>query len=61
MIGLTPRYSFINSDRFPTDFVFQLTAQEWNALRSQTVTSKKSSAHVMWSGLRGCLLDPLPF
>jgi hypothetical protein len=37
-----------NSDRFPADFMFQLTAQEWNALRSQTVTSK-SSAPVMRS------------
>jgi hypothetical protein len=31
-----------NSDRFPANFMFQLTAQEWNALRSQTVTSKSS-------------------
>jgi hypothetical protein len=29
-----------NGDRFPKDFAFQLTKQEWKALRSQTVTSK---------------------
>jgi phage regulator Rha-like protein len=30
-----------NRDRFPTDFMFQLTAKEHNSLRSQFVTSKK--------------------
>lgn len=29
-----------NSERFPSDFLFQLTDQEWNALRSQNATSK---------------------
>ncbi len=29
-----------NMARFPTDFIFQLTAPEWAALRSQIVTSK---------------------
>jgi hypothetical protein len=29
-----------NIARFPTDFMFQLTAAEWTALRSQTVISK---------------------
>ena len=29
-----------NEERFPTDFVFQLTAEENEGLRSQTVTSK---------------------
>ena len=33
-----------NSERFPADFMFQLTVQEWNALRSQTVTSKGLSS-----------------
>jgi hypothetical protein len=28
-----------NIDRFPADFMFQLTAQEWSVLRSQFVTS----------------------
>jgi hypothetical protein len=28
-----------NSDRFPIDFMFQLTPPEWDALRSQTVTA----------------------
>jgi hypothetical protein len=30
-----------NSDRFPEDFMFQLTADEWQSLTSQTVTSKQ--------------------
>jgi phage regulator Rha-like protein len=30
-----------NRDRFPTDFMFQLTAKENDSLRSQIVTSKK--------------------
>jgi DNA-binding PadR family transcriptional regulator len=30
-----------NSDRFPPDFVFQLTDQEFDSLRSQFVTSKR--------------------
>ena len=29
-----------NRERFPQDFMIQLTASEWAALRSQTVTSK---------------------
>lgn len=29
-----------NPIRFPSDFMFQLTNEEWEALRSQTVTSK---------------------
>src|SRR5271165_6426650 len=28
-----------NADRFPKDFMFQLTAKEWSNLRSQFVTS----------------------
>lgn len=28
-----------NLDRFPTDFMFQLDADEWESLRSQSVTS----------------------
>lgn len=34
-----------NLERFPADFMFQLTAQEFNHLRSQTVTSS-------WGGRR---------
>jgi hypothetical protein len=30
-----------NKDRFPKDFAFRLTEGEWEALRSQTVTSKE--------------------
>ena len=28
-----------NADRFPEDFMFQLTAQEWSNLKSQIATS----------------------
>lgn len=34
-----------NRDRFPADFVFQLTAKEDKILRSQIVISSSSSAH----------------
>lgn len=30
-----------NNDRFPDDFMFELTMEEFNSLRSQFVTSKK--------------------
>jgi hypothetical protein len=30
-----------NAVRFPADFMFQITAEEWAALRSQTVTSNE--------------------
>lgn len=31
-----------NMERFPSDFMFQLTENEWEYLRSQIVTSNKS-------------------
>jgi len=31
-----------NIERFPYDFMFQLTDEEWNVLRSQIVTSRES-------------------
>ncbi len=31
-----------NSDRFPSDFMFELTAEEYDSLRSQIVTLKNS-------------------
>jgi phage regulator Rha-like protein len=31
-----------NSERFPSDFMFQLTQDEWDILRSQIVTSKNN-------------------
>jgi len=39
-----------NLDRFPDDFMFQLTDDEMEILRSQMVTSKNAE-----SSLRGCL------
>ena len=43
-----------NADRFPEDFMFQLTAQEWANLRSQIVTSssevvENEDNELMWS------------
>jgi ORF6N domain len=32
-----------NATRFPADSMFQITAEEWSALRSQTVTSNEGS------------------
>lgn len=31
-----------NADRFPDDFIFQLTSDEWKSLRSQNATLKMS-------------------
>src|SRR5580700_10189251 len=33
-----------NADRFPQDFMFQLTAPEWTNLKSQIVTSSSEAA-----------------
>ena len=33
-----------NLDRFPADFMFQLTPEEWQPMRAQTVTSTPGSA-----------------
>jgi len=35
-----------NIDRFPSDFMFQLTEKEWNILRSQFVTANESFSKV---------------
>lgn len=35
-----------NIERFPPDFMFQLTENEWNALRSQFVTSNRGGRRV---------------
>ena len=35
-----------NKDRFPLDFMFQLTAEEWNSMRSQFVTASPKSAGI---------------
>jgi len=36
-----------NIDRFPADFMFELTAEEFKDLRSQTVTSKRGGTRYM--------------
>ena len=43
-----------NLKRFPKDFMFQLTAAEWEALRSQSVTLnlKSQFATSSWGGMR---------
>ncbi len=39
-----------NRERFPSDFVFQLTSEETRSLRSQIVTSKRGGArHAPWA------------
>src|SRR5215208_4902266 len=55
-----------NSDRFPADFMFRLTAQEWKAIRSQSVTA--SVAGTNWSQIvtssskhRGGVYQPYAF
>jgi hypothetical protein len=35
-----------NIDRFPPDFMFQLTEDEWETLRSQSVTSKNAESNL---------------
>ena len=39
-----------NSDRFPKDFRFQLTAQEWADIRSQIATTSSKSIHTEGDG-----------
>jgi hypothetical protein len=46
-----------NMERFPRDFMFQLTPQEVTNLRSQTVTSSSGSRR-SWGGRRSL---PYPF
>ena len=41
-----------NLDRFPSDFVFQLTVQELGLLRSQFATSSSGSQQRAWGGRR---------
>ena len=37
-----------NRERFPSDFVFQLTAKEFQSLRSQFATSKRPRSFKLW-------------
>ena len=41
-----------NAQRFPADFMFQLSPQEWNSLRSQTVISNAAGVGVGRGGRR---------
>ena len=41
-----------NQERFPDDFMFQLTDKEWANLRSQIVTSSLPSEKASWGGRR---------
>ena len=41
-----------NIDRFPEDFLFELTAKEWKNLRSQIVTSSLPTKPASWGGQR---------
>ena len=38
-----------NKERFPDDFMFQLTKEEWNVLRSQIVTLEDSKSQIATS------------
>jgi hypothetical protein len=40
-----------NINRFPDDFMFQLTKEEWNALRSQIATIEDSKSQNVISNL----------
>ena len=35
-----------NIDRFPSDFMFRLTAKEWNFIRSQNATASSLNADI---------------
>jgi phage regulator Rha-like protein len=37
-----------NADRFPDDFMFQLTKEEWDILRSQFVTANKYTSKIRY-------------
>ena len=37
-----------NAERFPSDFMFQLTQDEWNILRSQIVTANENLSKVRY-------------
>ena len=52
-----------NRQRFPADFMFQLTAEEAAALRSQIATSKKNSSQFAMSSAkhRGAVYRPYAF
>jgi hypothetical protein len=62
-----------NADRFPEDFMFQLTAEEWKNLKSQFVTSSSEVSQIEgvltnWSQIatsstrhRGAAYRPLAF
>lgn len=39
-----------NIERFPEDFMFQLTKGEWEILKSQIVTSNSLDLHLITSG-----------
>ncbi|MBA4407188.1 DNA-binding protein, partial [bacterium] len=41
-----------NSERFPSDFMFQLTTDEFKNLRSQIVTSSLPGQRAGWGGRR---------
>lgn len=51
-----------NKARFPSDFAFQLTKEEWDSLRCQTGTSKSGSGGLRcWHGWIDFSLFLIPF
>ena len=43
----------LNADRFPDDFAFELSKEEWGTLRSQSVTSKSHGGQNAINGSSG--------
>lgn len=41
-----------NIERFPEDFMFQLTEEEWQNLKSQNATSSPTDGKASWGGRR---------
>jgi hypothetical protein len=53
-----------NLQRFPADFMFRLTSQEWGAMRSQTVTASPPAAmmsQIVTSSRRKLIAPPYAF
>ena len=45
-----------NVQRFPEDFMFQLSNEEWENLKSQIVTSSSAATPTNWGGTIGAAL-----
>src|SRR2546423_10967951 len=50
-----------NADRFPDDFAFELSKEEWDTLRSQSVTSKSNRSQIATGSQKHRDLRYLPY